>query len=233
MPLRPFTSAAVALALLAASSTGASAQPSTQNDPWAFELEVASEYMSKGRSRSDGRPHIGLEAERAFGALHVGGWAGTATASNGADSQTNVYAGVALEPGSWEIDVNLEYKRRWNTTPGADADAVAVSVEAERAFGPHLLTLELEGTPDNYGATKQSVWAEVELERAVGARWSVVAGVGRREQAASPDYTAWNAGAILKLTESAELDIRWSDTDGHANDDSYDGRVVAALIVSF
>ena len=47
------------------------------------ELDLATEYMSKGRSRSDGRPHAGLTLERSSGAVYVGAWAGTVTATSG------------------------------------------------------------------------------------------------------------------------------------------------------
>ncbi len=231
MSAAPRRAALISLAVAIGLATQAA--PAAAESPWSAELEVASEYMSKGRSRSDGRPHAGLKVERSFGAVYVGGWAGTQTASNGADSQTNIYAGVTVEPASWEVTVDLEYKRRWNTTPGADSDAVELNIGAERSFGDTTLALSLDSTPDNYGSTRQSVWAEAELERAISERWSVVGGIGRREQVASPDYTAWNVGAVVHLTERVDLDVRYFDTDGHEYDDSYDGRAAVSLFVSF
>jgi uncharacterized protein (TIGR02001 family) len=224
---------AVVAALLLAPAQLAASSAVAADSPWSAELDLATEYMSKGRSRSDGRPHAGLTLERSSGAVYVGAWAGTVTATNGADAQTNLYVGAVENFGEWELETRLAHKRRWNTAAGSDDTAVELRFQASREIGENELTLRVDATPDNYGPTEQSIWTEASVERAMSDGWTLSAELGRREQVASPDYTAWNVGATYALSEHAELDLRFYDTDGHEFDDSYDSRAVLALTISF
>lgn len=74
---------------------------------------------------------------------------------------------------------------------------------------------------------------------ALGAGWrlrprlNAVAGLGRREQDGSVDYTAWNAGLVLRLIDGVALDARWYATDQDARGPNYQDRLAAALIFDF
>ena len=55
------------------------------------------------------------------------------------------------------------------------------------------------------------------------------AAVGRREQVNSRDYTAWNIGADVRLTDWASLDLRYYDTDVANPSAQYEDALVAVL----
>jgi hypothetical protein len=133
----------------------------------------------------------------------------------------------------WTLDAHLSHKRRWNMRPGADDGILEGRLDATRRFGANRLRLRVEATPDNYGSTALSAYAEADLRRTFTQRWSASASLGRREQTGGPDYAAWSVGTTFALREGVEIDLRWRDTSRHDLDDSYDGRVVAALAIAF
>jgi hypothetical protein len=100
-------------------------------------------------------------------------------------------------------------------------------------MGANRLRFRLQGTPNNYGPTKQSSFLEADLGRRLSERWSTSAAIGRREQTEGPDYTAWNAGATVALAANVDLDVRWYDTNRHGLDDTFDGRAVAAVTFTY
>ena len=57
--------------------------------------------------------------------------------------------------------------------------------------------------------------------------------VADRSADGGADYVAWNVGVKRKLTERVAVDLRWFDTDGHSFGESYEGRLVGALSLSF
>jgi uncharacterized protein (TIGR02001 family) len=220
------TPALATLALIAAPADA-------QDDPWTIELDLATDYVSKGRSRSQGDPHIGLTVERAFGDFYVGGWAGSINATNGSDEQTNLYVGVGHELAGWDLGAEIAHKRRWNMTPGSEDWTYETTLIASRSTGPNRLRFRLQGTPNNYGPTKQSYFLETDFRRRLNESWTASTAVARREQTAAPDYTTWNAGATVALADAVDLDLRWYDTNRHDLDDSFDGRAVAKLTFGF
>jgi uncharacterized protein (TIGR02001 family) len=219
--------------LILAAALGLAAPAAAQDDPWTIELDLASDYVSKGRSRSQGDPHIGLTVERAFGDFYVGAWAGSINATNGSDAQTNVYVGIDHEIAGWDLGAQVAHKRRWNMTPGSEDWTYETTLSATRTEGPNRFRLRLQGTPNNYGPTKQSYFLEGSYRRRVDERWFASAGLARREQTNAPDYTTWNAGATVALAPSIDLDLRWYDTNRDDLDASYDGRAVAAMTIAF
>ena len=209
------------------------APAAARDHPWTIELDLASDHVSKGRSRSQGDPHIGLTVERAFGSFTFGAWAGSINATNGADAQTNLYVGAEHDLADWTLGAQLAHKRRWNMTPGSEDRTYETTLSASRTMGANRLRFRLQGTPNNYGPTRQSYYLETDLRRRIGKRWSISAGLGRREQTQGPDYAAWNLGATVALTTNVDLDARWYDTNRHGLDDTFDGRAVAAVTFTY
>jgi uncharacterized protein (TIGR02001 family) len=229
MPKGPrlFLSTALATALIAFAPAAA------QDDPWTIELDLATDYVSKGRSRSQGDPHAGVTIERAFGAFTVGAWAGSINATNGSDAQTNVYVGAEREFAGWDLGAQVAHKRRWNMTPDSEDWTYETTLSATRTAGPNRFRLRLQGTPNNYGPTKQSYFLEGGYRRRLNESWFASTALARREQTDAPDYTTWNVGATVEVAPDIDLDLRWYDTNREDLDASFDGRAVAAVTFAF
>jgi uncharacterized protein (TIGR02001 family) len=136
---------------------------SADDRPWSLEVDLASDYISKGISRSGGDPHVALSIERAFGMAYVGGWVGTIDATRGGDLQTDLYAGVGGQAEDWGLDARLARKRRWNVGGGAQDTIWEVRFDADRSFGANEVDLRLDLTADNYDAVEESAYVEAGL----------------------------------------------------------------------
>lgn len=223
-----------ALALMAACNALADAPAALAEDAWSGHLRIATDYISEGASRSHGEPQFALIVQhRLGGAAYAAVKASTADATGGADAQTNAFVGVKGAFAGWDVGARVTHRRRWNARGGIQDWSFEGRLEAARSFGPNRLRLRLDATPDNWGATRQAYFPEIELSRRLGARWSVLGALAHREEVAGVDYGAWHVGAAAKLGRGRTLDLRWYDTDGHENGSAYKARVVAALSVDF
>ena len=195
--------------------------------------QVATDYMSKGTSKNDGRPALSGSAEASVGAFYAGTWASDAFTSQGGDAELHLYAGARPELAGIKWDFRAMAKTIPGTIPGVQESYAEFRADATRAFGRAKARIRVEYSPDNYGATEQAWWVEGQLSHPVGPRLTVSAALGRREQDGGADYTAWNAGGTVKSTDRVGLDMRWYDTDSHELGRVYRGKVVAALAVAF
>jgi uncharacterized protein (TIGR02001 family) len=198
---------------------------------WSGKLGVASDYMDKGISLSDGVQGWG-RLEWSKGAIYAGGFASNVDLPNGGDAEVRLYGGWNPEAWGYDFDLGLALRE----FPGTDFDntsVVELSAEAGRAIGPLKARLHVDWSPDTIGPAEQAWWIEGRVSWAVTRKTELGAAVGRREEAFGPDYTAWNVGVRQSLSDRLAADVRWYDTNGHRFGDPYDGRVVGALTFSF
>lgn len=220
--------AAVVTALCLAFAPDAEAQV-------AYSVGGATDYRSKGLSKSDGGGYAFATADWKSGDGFF--YAGTAIATVdipiGANYETDLKAGIRPRAAGWDLDLAVFYRAFHEARDGTDADYVEFRAQASRNFGPvgvRLLTWE---TPDNVGVVERANWSEARVSYRAAQHLRVSAAVGYHSQDNGPSYAAWNAGASIDVAPRAELDLRWYDTDAHEVGRRYEGEAVASLIYKF
>jgi uncharacterized protein (TIGR02001 family) len=222
--------AALPFALAAACALPAAAHAGD----WTVQVGAATDYISKGISKSDEKAQGWGRVEWAGPEdFYAGAFATNADLSAGADAEIQLYGGWRPEALGYEWDLGLVYKTFPGTRADLTDDMIELKGEVARAIGPVKGRLHVDWSPDNYGSAKQALWVEGRLGYAVARKTEVSVGLGRREQENGADYTAWNIGVKQKLTDKLSGDLRWYDTNGHEFGDVYDGRLVAAITATF
>ena len=194
---------------------------------------VASDYISKGISKTQGDPQIWGRAEYARGDAYVGTWASNVKIPQRSDAEVHFYAGYKPEAWGYDFDFIAFYKTYPGTLDGVDHDLVEFRGDVGRTIGPLNARLRVEWTPDNFGSSEEALWVEGRAAWKVARKTELSAAIGRREQEGGNDYTAWNVGVKRSLIDRLSADLRWYDTNGHDFGDNYDGRLVVALTASF
>ena len=195
--------------------------------------QIATDYMSKGTSKNGGEPALSGSLEASSGVFYAGTWASEAVTSQGGDAELHLYAGARPELAGFKWDLRAMAKTIPGTAPGVQESYAEFRADATRAFGKAKARVRVEYSPDNYGATRQAWWVEGQLSHPIGTRFTASAALGRREQDGGADYTAWNIGGAVKVTDRVALDMRWYDTDSHELGKIYRGKMVAALSLAF
>ncbi len=192
-------------------------------------LSLASDGMSKGASESGERAQAVADIAISKGFLRIGGKLKNVDSNLGAEYQTDLYAGVEGALGGFDLDFTVARKTKQKAS--GDKGYTEFKLEASREFGLYELVSELEFTPDNSGAGKQSWWGEVSLAREITEQWSISAGIGGRRLNPENDYAAWNAGVIWRPAENTRLELRGYDTD--SDQPEREGRIVASIRQDF
>jgi uncharacterized protein (TIGR02001 family) len=195
--------------------------------------QLATDYMSKGTSKNAREPAASGSLEASWGDLYLGTWGSDAVTFQGGDAELHLYAGVRPELAGFKWDLRAMAKTITGTADGVQETYVELRVDASRPLGPLKARVRVEYSPDNYGATEQAWWVEGQLAYALHERVTASAALGRREQDGGADYTAWNAGAQVAITDRVALDLRWYDTDSHELGRAYAGQAVAAISLRF
>jgi len=204
-----------------------------QETGWSFEVEAASEYISKGTGKSDGNPALQLDAAYDFGPVTTGFWASNAKVSQGGDAELQLYAATEHELGPVTIDLRGMLKHMPGTDDGFQDTWFEARADATLPVAGTDLRLRVEYSPDNYAATDAAWWIEAQASRKLAENWEVSAAYGAREQDGGADYRAWNAGVTWQAMDRLALDLRWYDTDSHERGENYEGRVFVSATVAF
>lgn len=222
--------------LIALAAALAVASPAlAQESEWDLsgEFGVATDYVSKGVSKTNGDGQVFIGGEAARGDFYVAPWISNADFGPGADAEIKLTAGWA--PQAWGYEWNLAAIGKFypGTEPGESDAMIEYHVDVSRSIGPASARLAVEYTPDNYGGATEAWWVEARAGWELTAKSKLTGAVGRREQDGGNDYTAWNVGADYDLTENVTADLRYYGTDGTEFGKNYDDRVVAELTVGF
>lgn len=201
--------------------------------PLTFEFGAGTDNRSKGASKSGGDPYvfgevqynaaIGFYADAEFETID----------SAGSRIETEIEAGWQFSGLGLEFDTSTSHKWRVGADAGQDDAAWEFQFDVMRDFGPADARFRVEHSPDGLGSTQAWTWVETRVRWPLTDRLQTAATVGRREQDNAPDYTGWSAGLAYALTDTAELELTWHDTDAADQGDQYEGALVGALNLSF
>lgn len=232
----PAPTAALAAAL--AALTGFAAAPATAQsllDDLGFEIGAGTDNRSKNASKTQGDAYAYgiVDWTPGGGDFYVSGSA-EGVDGGGSDWETKLMAGWTPQFAGFDFDINVAHKWRVDAVPGHDDDSWEYTANVSRSIGPASARLQYQYSPDSLGATGSFSWVELRAGWAFTPRVRGTAAVGRREQRNAPDYTGWNLGATVGLTDQVDLDLRYYDTNlDIPGDRQYDQTVAARLSLSF
>ena len=225
----------VAIIALGLCSSPAQAEDRTGPDV-AFNAAVASDYVFRGVSQTEGDPAVSAGVDVTQGLFYAGAWAGNVSFAGDADTEAEIdlYAGVRPEFGGFNWDFGVVSYVYAGQPDGADYDYVELKAATSRAVGPATVGAALYYSPDFFGAAEdEATYAEINGAITPADKWTISAALGRQWVSSDFDYTAWNLGAAYQLTDHLALDVRYFDTDEHGFGSAYDSRAVASLKAVF
>lgn len=196
-----------------------------------IEISVASRGMSKGLSQTDGHQLV-IRPELGFGPVFFGVQYRNLS-SPSADGELWAMAGLRGQAAGLDLSTGITFKRWIGTRGRPDREAVELIASASRALGPVTPRLTVHYSPDDLGSGRASFYTEAGATVRIAAGTNVFANASRRERAGGADYFAFNAGVSHVLLSHVTAELRYYDTNRGAIDETYRGRLVAALRVQF
>jgi uncharacterized protein (TIGR02001 family) len=205
---------------------------SAQNRPEiAWNVGIASDYVFRGYSQTDGRAQVFGGVDAKLGNFYAGSWVSNVDFGDGTDVEVDLYGGHSSEIEGFKVDFGFAGYLYPSQPDGAGYNYVELKADISRAIGPVSLGSSLSWSPDYFGEDSSATYVEANAAFVPADGWEISGAVGYQALDVSGDYVAWNLGVVYGLTETALLDVRYSDTD--RDDPLADGRVVASLKFGF
>lgn len=214
---------------------------------------IATDYVSRGLSRSNSGPSAAVGADLAKGSFYSGAWVSTVDGLDGADAEILLYGG--WRPDRWGYSFDLAVVGR--SYPGVDRRATSADIEAQasvsQTIGPLLYGGRIVYTPKASrlpgvalpapGERGDGLYLELNGTYELTRKLKTGAGVGRQAnwydaldktgRRRDASYDTWNAGFAYNVNDRLNLDVRYWDTDAHSLGPNYRQRLVASLTAIF
>ncbi|MCR5879389.1 TorF family putative porin [Phenylobacterium sp. J367] len=201
-----------------------------------FNVGAASDYVFRGISQTDEDPQIFGGVDATIGSIgYAGVWASNVEFNNGTDLEFDIYGGIKPTVGAVTFDIGLIYYGYVDSPPGPDQDYWEGKLAASTAAGPATIGAALYYSPEFFGETGDATYVEVNGALPLGeSKFTVSGALGYQSVDVGVDYTTWNLGLGLGLTDNISLDLRYWDTDEHdALGKLGDSRVVIGVKAAF
>lgn len=222
--------------LTVAAPVAASAQDSALPGTFTGNVAIVSDYVFRGVTQTSEDPAVqgGLDWDSGAG-FYVGTWASSLEFGDDASMEWDIYGGYRGTVENFSYDLGfLYYAYPGSSAPGYDF--WEVYGKAGYNFGAAAVTLGINYTPDNFGATNndQSIYYSGVLSAPIGEMFSVSGGIGYSALEGVANYVDWNVGATLNVAGWFSLDARYYDTDYEAVcGTACDGRFVVKVSRAF
>ncbi|MEO7655326.1 MAG: hypothetical protein ABIS23_06560 [Sphingomicrobium sp.] len=193
----------------------------------AFELSIASQGMSKGTLQSEGPqfiPRASLKLRR----FQLGGQYKNVS-TNSAKGEASAFAGWNGKVGAWEVGAAVTYKMLTSASGSGNRRSWELSGNASRKLGSLGLRGSVVVSPDDFGATRRSIYVEGGPSLDLPWRLKASAAIGHRWREGSADYTSFNVGLSRPLLKTLTADVRLYDTDRGDLGKTFERRLVGAL----
>jgi len=223
------TALLAATAALAVTSVAQAADGPT----FSTNVGVASDYVFRGVSQTNGDPEIFGGVDVAAGQAYAGVWLSNVDFGDSTKVEYDTYAGVKPEIAGFNLDLGVIYYGYTNTPNGAKYGYGEVKAAATRAIGKTTVGAAYYYSPDFFGADKTATYVELNGAYAVNDTVSVTGAFGHQALDVSKDYNTWNLGASIAVMPHLSLDVRYWDTSEHDIGTIYDSRFAATLKASF
>jgi len=199
-------------------------------------VTIASDYVKRGVTQSDGNPAFQIGAEVAFGSgLFLGVWSSTVDIANGPSSQrdlqVNYYAGYAFDASnSWQFSIGAVAYEYPVQTGSFDYSYEELMLGAN--FNDRVW-LEFAYSPDLYGSGRSFTNVDLFAEWPINSIWAIGAGAGYNDTSnlTGRAYQYWQLGVTASL-DWAYIDLRVHDTARYVRISSNPGRANSRLVLS-
>lgn len=204
-------------------------------DNWSVTFGGASDYRSKGTSKTMGDPYAFAQVEWQTDdqQFYVTGGVARVKQSIGAQGEADLTVGYRPEFAGFSFDVNAKYRIYPDANAGTDDDYWEFTADASRSIGPVSGRVRVQYSPDNSGGSHAFTWYEARVGYRITRQLRATAAIGQRDTEDSLDYTAWNVGATWRVEDHLDLDLRYYDTDREGFGAQYEDAVVGALTFNF
>lgn len=233
--IRTLTTAAAATTLLAFAGSAAAQDAPFPGGTVSFAAGAATDNRSKDASKSDGEAYVWGTAEWTSGSNLFYAGTGFQTIKSSSGSELELAAGIGFTPdvAGFDLDLNATFKQQVDANPGTDDDAWEFTADVKRSIGPASGRIRLQYSPDGTGSTVAWTWVEARVGWALTDKLKASAGLGRREQDNSIDYTGWDAGFTYALTRNLDAELRYHATDADVPGEQYADALVAGISIAF
>lgn len=222
------------LAVAASLALAGAARAEDEGTEISFNAGVASDYVFRGVSQTDGKAQVFAGADLTSGIFYAGVWTSNVDFGDSTSAEVDGYVGVTPTLGAVSLDFGALYYGYVNEPSGADYGYWEFKAAASVPAGPATLGAAVYYTPDYAGGIGDATYYEVNASGAINDHWTVSAALGEQTFDAGGDYTTWNLGLAYAFNDHVTLDVRYHDNDiDSACGDICDSRVVATLKASF
>ncbi len=231
--IRTLTTGALSAIALLACAPAAQAQTAPV-DPWVFAGGFATDNRSKDTSKSDGDAYgWGTATWQPSALFYAGPGFETVKSSTGSELELKAFAGLRPRLGGFAFDLNAAYKYLVDADPGTDHDNWEFTADVKHALGPITAKARYQYSPDGSGSVRAWRWIEARADWKPVPPLTLTAGVGRREQDNSVDYTGWDAGGTWAFNRTVSASLRYYATDATVPGEQYADSVVAGVAFTF
>jgi uncharacterized protein (TIGR02001 family) len=211
----------------------ASAQEDEGALSFSWNIGAASDYVFRGVSQTGEDPQVFGGIDFTVDKFYAGAWASNVDFGDETDGEVDVYAGFKPTAGPVNLDFGVIYYGYINEPDAADWSYWEFKAAGSVAAGPGTVGAAIFYSPDFTGAVDEALYYEVNGSFPINDKFSMSGALGRQEVEGFGDYTTWNVGLGLAVTENVGLDLRYHDTDEHDFGDIFDSRVVLGVKASF
>lgn len=195
-------------------------------DDLSLTVGATTNYMARGTSQTYGQPAYQAVLDYSTdGGVYGGAFVSTVDFQEGTNLEFDPYVGYRTKIGAWDVDamlISINY--------GGDADVermnwnmIEADVTVSRQFGDWKVGTKVGYSPDYFNFLGESLWVEEIVSYAVDDRLTIGGSVAKQFLADDWSYSTYNIGVTYAVTPALSVDARWSDTDRHDLDASYDG----------
>ena len=223
------TALLAATAALAVTSVAQAADGPT----YSVNVGVASDYVFRGVSQTNGDPQLFGGADVAAGQAYAGIWLSNVDFGDSTNIEYDIYAGVKPEVAGFNLDLAAIYYGYTDTPNEAKYGYGEVKAAASRTIGKATVGAAYYYSPDFFGADKTATYVELNGAYAINDTVSVSGAYGHQALDVNKDYSTWNIGAAIAVMPKLSLDVRYWDTSEHDIGSIYESRFAATLKASF
>jgi uncharacterized protein (TIGR02001 family) len=208
------------LALIAATASLAfagAAQAQDEEGPvsLSFNAGVTSDYVFRGVSQTDEEVQFFGGVDATLGPIgYAGAWLSNVDFGDGTELEYDLYAGIKPAVGPVTFDLGVIYYGYTNQPSGADWDYWEGKLAASVPAGPATIGAAVYYSPEFTGDTGDAWYKEVNATFTIPeTRFSLSGAVGHQSIEEAANYTVWNVGVGVTITDFLGFDVRYWDTD--------------------
>ena len=149
--------------------------------------------------------------------------------TNSAKGEASGSIGWSGKAASLEVGASAAYNVLTSASGSGNRRSVELSVNLSRKIGKLALRGSAVFSPDDPGATKQSLYVEGGPSLDLPARIRLSANLGHRWRDGSPDYTSYNIGVSRPVLKLLTADVRLYDTNRGELGRTYERRLIGSL----